>query len=158
MTVTADQFRDVMGRFASGITVITTANGGRLDGFTANSFSSVSLDPPLVLVCLACDAVCHDVFIAGDCFAVNILAADQIDLSVRFSTDVGDRFEGQAYETWETGAPILGGVLAAIDCRLHAVHDGGDHSILVGRVEKLGPVNGAAEPLLYYRGSYQTFT
>lgn len=156
MSVTGDQFRDVMGRFASGVTVVTTSNDGRLDGFTATSFSSVSLDPPLVLVSLARDAACHRTFANGTCFAVNILAAHQSDLSVRFSTDVGDRFEGLPYETWVTGAPVLGGVLAAIDCRLHAVHDGGDHSILVGRVERLGPVAGDAEPLLYYRGAYQT--
>ena len=156
MSVSAEQFRDVMGRFASGVTVVTTANEAGRAGFTASSFSSVSLDPPLVLICLGRDAACHDAFVSGTCFAVNILAADQADLSVRFSSDVGDRFEGVPHNAWVTGAPILDGVLAAIDCRLHAVHDGGDHSILVGRVERLGPVAADAEPLLYYRGAYQT--
>lgn len=155
MSVNAEQFRDVMGRFASGVTVVTTENDGGYAGFTASSFSSVSLDPPLVLVCLGRDAACHDAFVDGAGFAVNILAADQADLSVRFSSDIDDRFEGVPHAPWVTGAPILGGVLAAIDCRLHAVHDGGDHSILVGRVERLGPVAADAEPLLYYRGAYQ---
>ncbi|UUX50405.1 flavin reductase family protein [Nisaea acidiphila] len=155
MSVTGDQFRDVMGRFATGVTVVTTANGASLHGFTASSFSSVSLDPPLVLVCLGKDAACHQPFVEGDCFAVNILAADQASLSVRFSTDVADRFEGLDFDTWETGAPVLRGVLAAMDCKLHAVHEGGDHSILIGRVERLGPVAGDSAPLLYYRGAYQ---
>lgn len=156
MSVNADQFRDVMGRFASGITVVTTASGGRCHGFTANSFSSVSLDPPLVLVCLAHDAACHDSFVGGNCFAVNILAAGQTELSVRFSTETRDRFDGLDWESWVTGAPILGAVLAAIDCRLHAIHDGGDHSILVGRVERLAPVAPESAPLLYYRGAYRS--
>ncbi|WP_193180113.1 flavin reductase family protein [Nisaea sediminum] len=156
MSISAEQFRDVMGRFASGVTVVTTAGDGGYAGFTASSFSSVSLDPPLVLVCLGRDAACHEAFVSGTGFAVNILSASQADLSVRFSSEVGDRFEGVPYKTWVTGAPVLDGVLAAIDCRLRAVHDGGDHSILVGRVERLGPVAADAEPLLYYRGAYQT--
>ncbi|WP_420404744.1 flavin reductase family protein [Nisaea sp.] len=155
MSVNAEHFRDVVGRFASGVTVVTTANDAGYAGFTASSFSSVSLDPPLVLVCLGRDAACHDAFVGGTGFAVNILAASQAEISVRFSSDVGDRFEGVPHETWVTGAPVLDGVLAAIDCRLHAVHEGGDHSILVGRVERLGPVAADAEPLLYYRGAYQ---
>jgi len=156
MSVGADQFRDVMGRFASGVTVVTTADSNGYAGFTASSFSSVSLDPPLVLVCLGRDAACYPSFVGGTGFAVNILAENQADLSVRFSSDVGDRFVGVKYDTWVTGAPILDGVLAAIDCRLHAVHDGGDHAILVGRVERLGPVAAETGPLLYYRGAYQT--
>lgn len=154
MTLSAADFRDVMGRFATGVTVVTTKGVGGYDGFTASSFSSVSLDPPLVLVCLGHDATCHDAFAEGDCFAVNILAADQADLSVRFSSPVGNRFEGVGHSSWVTGAPVLKGVVAAIDCRLDAVHRAGDHSILVGRVERLGPVAEAAEPLLYYRGRY----
>ncbi len=156
MSVNSNQFRDVMGRFATGVTVVTTANQGRLDGFTASSFSSVSLEPPLVLVCIGKDATCHAAFSGGDCFAINILSAEQADLSVRFSSDVGDRFDGVAHEPWATGAPILEGALAAIDCSLHALHEGGDHSILVGRVERLGPICDDAEPLIYYRGAYRS--
>ncbi|WP_028464711.1 flavin reductase family protein [Nisaea denitrificans] len=154
MSVNSDQFRDVMGRFATGVTVVTTVNQGRLDGFTASSFSSVSLDPPLVLVCIGKDATCHDAFSASGCFAINILSADQANLSVRFSSDVGDRFDGVKHEPWVTGAPVLDGALAVIDCTLHAVHEAGDHSILVGRVERLGPIRGEAKPLIYYRGAY----
>ena len=155
MSVNSDQFRDVMGRFATGVTVVTTANDGRLDGFTASSFSSLSLDPPLVLVCLGTDSACHEVFTEGGCFAINILSVEQADLSVRFSSVVGDRFQGIEHSRWVTGAPILDGAIAAIDCRLHAVHEGGDHSILVGRVERLGAIREEAEPLIYYRGAYR---
>lgn len=155
MSVNPDQFRDVMGRFATGVTVVTTVRHGRFNGFTASSFSSLSMEPPLVLVCLGTDAACHDAFARGDCFAINILSSEQTDLSVRFSSDVEDRFEGVIHEPWVTGAPILGGAIAAIDCRLHAVHEGGDHSILVGRVERLGPILDDAEPLIYYRGAYR---
>ena len=158
MSVNSDQFRDVMGRFATGVTVVTTVNQGRLDGFTASSFSSVSLEPPLVLVCIGKDATCHEAFSGSGCFAINILAADQADLSVRFSSDVGDRFDGVPHGPWVTGAPILTGALAAIDCSLHAVHEAGDHSILVGRVERLGPIREEAEPLIYYRGTYRAIS
>ena len=116
----------------------------------------MSLDPPLVLVCIGKDAKCHDAFSGSDCFAINILSADQADLSVRFSSDVGDRFDGVKYEPWVTGAPVLDGALAAIDCTLHAVHEAGDHSILVGRVERLGPTREEADPLIYYRGAYRS--
>lgn len=155
MSVNSDQFRDVMGRFATGVTVVTTSNHGRLDGFTASSFTSVSLEPPLVLVCIGKDATCHDAFSGGSCFAINILSAKQADLSVRFSSDVGDRFDGVAHASWVTGAPILEDALAAIDCTLHAVYEGGDHSILLGRVERLGPIREDADPLIYYRGAYR---
>ncbi|MEP3115159.1 flavin reductase family protein [Nisaea sp.] len=158
MSVNSDQFRDVMGRFATGVTVVTTVNQGRLDGFTASSFSSVSLDPPLVLVCIGKDATCHDAFSNSGCFAINILSAEQADLSVRFSSDVGDRFDSVAHKPWVTGAPILEGALAAIDCKLHALYEGGDHSILVGRVERLGPIREDAEPLIYYRGAYRSIS
>lgn len=156
MLVDSNDFREVMGRFASGVTVVTTVNDGSLSGFTASSFSSLSLDPPLVLVCLGRDALCHDAFVRGDCFAVNILVREQEGLSVRFSTESEDRFSGIAHQTWETGAPILDGSLAAIDCRLEAVHEGGDHSILVGRVAKLAVMDGESAPLVYYRGGYRS--
>ena len=155
MSVNSDQFRDVMGRFATGVTVVTTSNQGRLEGLTASAFSSVSLEPPLVLVCIGKDSSCYAAFSGGSFFAINILSAEQTGLSVRFSSDVGDRFEGVAHETWVTGAPILAGAIAAVDCTLHAVYDGGDHSILVGRVERLGPIREDADPLIYYRGAYR---
>ena len=155
MSVNSDQFRDVMGRFATGVTVVTTSNQGRLEGLTASAFSSVSLEPPLVLVCIGKDSSCYGAFSGGSFFAINILSAEQTGLSVRFSSDVGDRFEGVAHETWVTGAPILAGAIAAVDCTLYAVYDGGDHSILVGRVERLGPIRKDADPLIYYRGAYR---
>ncbi|UEM05432.1 flavin reductase family protein [Skermanella rosea] len=147
-------FRNALGCFATGITVITTANdAGEAFGLTANSFSSVSLDPPLVLFCLARSSNALDAFTASGRFAVNVLAETQRDLSVRFSTAIGDRWDGVEWEAWETGAPILKGCLASLDCTTEAVHDGGDHVILVGRVKRLSSL-ADGKPLLYYKGDY----
>jgi flavin reductase (DIM6/NTAB) family NADH-FMN oxidoreductase RutF len=151
-------FRNALGCFATGITVITTAtDAGETFGLTANSFSSVSLDPPLVLFCLGKSSNNLDVFTSSGRFAVNVLAEGQRDLSVRFSTAFGDRWEGLAWETWETGAPILAGCLASMDCATEAVHDAGDHVIMVGRVRRLASV-AEGKPLLYYKGDYAGIT
>src|SRR3954471_13888482 len=110
-------FRNALGCFATGVTVITTVtDAGEPVGLTANSFSSVSLDPPLVLFCLGRNSQSFEAFTAAGRFAVNVLAEEQRDLSVRFSTAIGDRGEGVAWKTWETGAPILSGCLASLDC------------------------------------------
>ncbi|WP_158044686.1 flavin reductase family protein [Skermanella pratensis] len=147
-------FRNALGCFATGITVVTTVNdAGETFGLTANSFSSVSLDPPLVLFCLGRSSNALDVFTASGRFAVNVLAEAQRDLSVRFSTAIGDRWDGVEWEAWETGSPILKGCLASLDCITEAVHDGGDHVILVGRVKRLASV-AEGKPLLYYKGDY----
>jgi flavin reductase (DIM6/NTAB) family NADH-FMN oxidoreductase RutF len=149
-------FRNALGCFATGVTVVTTVtDAGEPVGLTANSFSSVSLDPPLVLFCL--DRASHnlDAFRGAGRFAVNVLGDDQRDLSVRFSTTIGDRWDGVVWERWETGAPVLNGCLAALDCETEAIHEGGDHVIIVGRVQRLAATTDG-KPLLYFRGNYAT--
>lgn len=149
-------FRNALGCFATGVTVVTTVtDAGEPVGLTANSFSSVSLDPPLVLFCL--DRASHNIgaFRAAGRFAVNVLGEDQRDLSVRFSTTIGDRWDGVVWERWETGAPVLNGCLAALDCETEAIHEGGDHVIIVGRVQRLAATTDG-KPLLYFRGNYAT--
>jgi len=149
-------FRNALGCFATGVTVVTTVtDAGEPVGLTANSFSSVSLDPPLVLFCLGRNSQNFEAITAAGRFAVNVLAEEQRDLSVRFSTAIGDRWDGVAWETWETGAPILSGCLASLDCETEAVHDGGDHVIMVGRVKRLASVS-EGKPLLYFMGNYAT--
>jgi len=155
MTIDSRAFRNALGCFATGITVVTTlCPDGHRVGVTVNSFSSVSLDPPLVLFSLGRASQAYDFFVQGKAFAVNILAEDQKTLSDRFSRrDLQERWEGVGVELWDTGVPILSGCLANIECDLHAVHDGGDHAIIVGRVRRLAS-RSDGKPLLYFRGSY----
>jgi len=153
MAIDQRHFRDVMGTFATGVTIITTVVSGAPHGITANSFSSVSLDPPLVLFCLGRSSTNFDAFMETDNFAVNILSASQDKLSTHFAMFEGDRFDGTAWNAWETGAPILDGVISAADCVLEARHDAGDHVIIVGRALRAETVLDAA-PLLYHRGRY----
>lgn len=153
MAIDQRHFRDVMGTFATGVTIITTVVDGKPHGITANSFSSVSLDPPLVLFCLGKSSTNFDAFMATDNFAVNILSAGQDRLSTHFAMFEGDRFDGTAWIAWETGAPILDGVVSAADCVLEARHDAGDHVIIVGRALRAETVSDTP-PLLYHRGRY----
>lgn len=148
-----DLFRAVLGRFASGITVITARDAqGTPHGMTVSAFSSLSLDPPLVLVCVGNDATMAPVMTAAESFAVNVLSDVQEALSRRFAGKVDDRFAGVGYREGELGDPVLDDVLASLQCRVVARHPAGDHVIVVGLVE-----HGAArdaKPLLYYRGGY----
>jgi len=154
MPVDRQEFRKAMGCYATGITVITSLSAaGKPVGMTVNSFNSVSLDPPLVLFSLDRKATHFADFMAASYFGVNILAEEQQQLSRIFSTQGIDRWEGVAYEKWETGSPILPGTLASFDCVTDARHDGGDHIIFIGRVLKLGFAS-EGTPLLYYRGKY----
>ncbi|ANB01047.1 flavin reductase family protein [Ectothiorhodospira sp. BSL-9] len=153
------RFRDALGRFATGITVITCLDpqGEVPNGFTANSFSSLSLDPPLVLFSLRRDAGCLAAFERARAFAVNVLAEDHQDLSNRFAGKEASRWEGLQFEAGQTGAPLLPGMLAQFECRTEVIHDGGDHRIFVGRVLRLTmPREG--EPLVYYQGDYRFLT
>jgi flavin reductase (DIM6/NTAB) family NADH-FMN oxidoreductase RutF len=149
------EFRNALGWFATGVTVITTRSPeGELVGFTANSFSSVSLDPPLVLFSLNRAAQSLSIFEGCAHFAVNILAEHQAELSSRFATASHDKWEGVAVETWENGCPILADALANFECAVHAVHDGGDHRIFLGRVLRM-QARGDGQPLLFSRGGYR---
>jgi flavin reductase (DIM6/NTAB) family NADH-FMN oxidoreductase RutF len=149
-----DTFRSVLGRFASGITVVTARDGdGRHYGMTVSAFCSVSLVPPLILVCIDLAASMHDALISAPHFAVNILSADQEPLSRRFSgLDEHHRFDGLGYTIGVTGSALLEEALAHIECRRLAQHAAGDHTVIIGEVE--AAVAHDARPLLYYRGGY----
>ena len=150
-----DLFRAVMGRFASGITVITARDAaGTPHGMTVSAFSSLSLDPPLVLVCIADDATMAPLLDRAESYAVNVLASTQEALSRRFAGKVDDRFAGVGYQAGKLGDPILDDVLAWLQCRVVARHPAGDHVIVIGQVEAAGVGDG--KPLLYYRGGYAT--
>ena len=152
MTVTEDEFRNVLGRFASGVTVVTTSANGKDYGITVSAFASVSLDPPLVLICIERTASAHDPLTTEAGFVVNILSADQEQLARRFSIVDIDRFEGVGYSRAQSGIPILDDVVAVIECTRTTLYDGGDHTIIVGRVETARALG--RKPLLYYRGGY----
>ena len=148
------QLRDAFGCFATGVTIVTCAGAdGRPVGLTVNAFTSVSLDPPLVLVCIDAASQSLPAFEAAGAFAVNVLRAGQEDVAWRFTLRDGELFEGSVVETW-AGAPILGGCLANFECVLHQAVDAGDHRILIGRVEKLRYDLGAA-PLLFLNSRFR---
>lgn len=148
-----DLFRAVLGRFASGITVITMCDtDGTPHGMTVSAFSSLSLEPPLVLVCIANDATMAPLVANGSSFAVNVLSAGQEAVSRRFAGRVDDRFAGVGFQHGKLGNPILDDVLASLECRIVARHPSGDHTIVVGAVEQAAAHEG--KPLLYYRGGY----
>ena len=153
--IDSDLFRAVLGRFASGITVITACDAnGTPHGMTVSAFSSLSLDPPLSLVCVANDATMAPVLASTETFAVNVLSAGQEAMSRRFAGKVDDRFAGVGYHDGELGDPVLEDVLAWMQCRVTARHPAGDHVIVVGQVEHASAADG--KPLLYYRGGYAT--
>ncbi|HVI05073.1 MAG TPA: flavin reductase family protein [Sphingomicrobium sp.] len=147
--------RDALGCFATGVTVVTCLTGaGRPAGLTVNSFTSVSLDPPLLLVCLAKQAASAAALIQSSCFAVNVLHTGQQPASMRFSTRDEDRFGTTSWSCGEAGAPIIADSLGVFECERHAVHDGGDHHILIGQVVKAS-FDASLDPLLYFRGRYR---
>ena len=139
------------GAYPTGVTVVTTFEGGEPRGFTANSFTSVSIDPPLLLVCHDNRAGSAAAFRAATGFAVNVLASDQEAMAMRFAKPGDDKFGGLDWRAGE-GGPILPGVAAWLDCAHEATHPGGDHAILVGRV--LTHEDAGADPLAYWRGRF----
>ena len=146
-------FRNALGRFVTGVTVITTRDGqGRLHGLTANSFNSVSLDPPMVVWSLSRNAPSLPAFEGSDHYAINILGADQMELSQRFATPLEDKFEGVTWRAGLGGAPVLAGCLAHFECRNLRCHDGGDHLLFLGGVDAYEERDG--EPLLFVGGRY----
>ena len=147
--------RDALGCFATGVTVVTCFDGdGEPVGLTANSFTSLSLDPPLLLVCVAKAAASAVPLSSATNFAVNVLQTGQQPASITFSTRVEDRFGCTEWSVGEHGAPVLMQSLSVFECRRHAIHDGGDHFILVGEVVKASFESGL-DPLLYFRGRYR---
>lgn len=153
MSVSPDEFRSVLGRFPSGVTVVTTkAADGSDHGMTVSAFCSVSLEEPLVLICIEKTASAHEVLTSAPAFVVNILSANQEQIARRFAIVDIDRFEGVGFSRSANGIAVLDGVLGVIECNRFALHDAGDHTIIVGAVESGRAGNG--KPLLYYRGGY----
>lgn len=152
----SQEFRAALGMFATGVTIVTarTADGQPI-GLTANSFNSVSLDPPLVLWSLAQAAASLPAFRAGSHYAINVLAADQRDLAERFALKGADRWAGVASSTGIGGAPLLTGAAATFECFNRSRYEEGDHLIFVGEVERCGWREGAS-PLLFHGGRFYT--
>lgn len=154
------EFRRVLGNFATGVTVITArpAEDGPA-GFACQSFASLSLDPPLVSFMVARTSTSWPRIARAGAFCVNVLGVGQSDLCRGFAVSGADKFAGVAYDAAPvSGAPRLAGATAWIDCTIQAVHTGGDHLIVVGRVDALGAAEGDAEPLLFHRGAFGRFT
>jgi flavin reductase (DIM6/NTAB) family NADH-FMN oxidoreductase RutF len=147
--------RDALGCFATGVTVVTCLNDdGEPAGITVNSFTSVSLDPPLLLVCLYKQAASALALTKASHFAINVLQTGQQPASITFSTRVEDRFGSTSWSCGEAGAPILKDSMGVFECENYAVYDGGDHHILVGQVIKAS-FDASLDPLLYFRGRYR---
>jgi flavin reductase (DIM6/NTAB) family NADH-FMN oxidoreductase RutF len=146
--------RDALGCFATGVTVVTCLHEGVPAGLTVNSFTSVSLDPPLLLVCIAKRAASAQALTTASHFAINVLQTGQQPASIRFATRNEDRFGTTPWDCGEAGAPILHESLGVFECERYAVYDGGDHHILVGRVVKAS-FDAGVDPLLYFRGRYR---
>lgn len=156
MPITADSFRAALGRFASGVTVISAVDeAGRDHGMTVSAFASLSLEPPLVIACIDRDASMHELLLRAPRFGVSVLEEGQEEVSRRMADgDISgpSRFEGVGIVRRETGIPLVADALAHLECTVEARHDGGDHTILVGRVEHAHVMEG--KPLLYFRSGY----
>ncbi len=156
----ARRFRDVLGMFATGVTVVTSMSGHEPVGMTCQSFSSVSLDPPLVMFCPARTSRAWPLMREAGFFCVNFLSADQQHISNGMASKGAEKFHGVGWKPASTGAPLIDGVLGYVDCTIDRVHEAGDHYIVVGRVKELDIGDGrtdagaSAVPLLFHRGAY----
>ena len=156
-TIDAMEFRKTLGAFVTGVTVVSTRQqDGTPRGFTANSFTSVSLDPALVLICIGKSAASYPVFSAAAHFSISILAEDQKQVSSLFASKAADKFEQVAWHPGLTGSPVIDGAAAWFDCETHQMIEAGDHIILIGRVVDFA--NTTTSPLGYGRGAYLTFS
>jgi flavin reductase (DIM6/NTAB) family NADH-FMN oxidoreductase RutF len=152
--IDASLYRRTCSLFATGITVVTTVDAhGHPHGMTVNSFSSVSLDPPLVLVCIDLKNAILGHFLTSAWFAVNILGEHQEDVSRRFSTAAQNRFHGMDWRRGDSGVPLLAGVLAEMECSVTKTFEAGDHAVLIGEVRRASYRDG--KPLVYFNSSYQ---
>ena len=153
MQIDSDSFRAALGRFATGVTVITSRDASGVDqGMTVSAFSSVSLTPPLILICIGHDASMHTTLSTGTHFTVNVLSSEQEALARRFADSDAKRFDGVGYTRGLADVAVLDDVLASLECRRIACHEAGDHTLIVGAVE--GAAVHDAKPLLYYRGGF----
>lgn len=159
MTVDSDDFRSVMGRFATGVTVVTLPSDPP-HGITVNAFSSVSLDPPLVLVCIDHGTEAYDLLEDGvEGYGVNVLATDQRELGEHYADIVDldpDPFETEPTFTEASGAPLFEDAMAYVDCTVDTVHEAGDHTIYIGRAESAEVLRPDAEPVTFYTGEWGT--
>lgn len=155
MALDPDLFKGALRLWASGVTIITTRDGDEVGGMTVSAFSSVSLEPPLILACADKGSNTNPLIAKSGVFAANILGAGQDDLSNRFAKTGNEavRFDGLDCKSGESGAPWIPGALAVLDCRVHSAHDAGDHIIYVGQV--LDCVLGEGDPLLYFDARYR---
>ncbi len=155
MPVSEAEFRNALSRFASGVSVVTTRDGrDNFYGITVSAFCSVSLSPPLVLICIEKSTASHYAFLESRAFIVNVLKNSQVDLSERFAAPAPDKFENVPFTYGIAGIPLLDGTLANLECRISRVHDAGDHSVFIGSVESSKVDDG--DPLLYFRGRYSS--
>ena len=154
MGIDSRELRRILGHFATGVTVITTKDiAGSPFGLTANAFTSLSLKPPLVLVCVDKGAQCYSCFVEPNVFTVNFLSEGQEEISRRFATKGADKFAGLKWHEGENGTAVLEGTIGHLDCKIVQTYEGGDHTIIVGEI-----LNGAAtsdRPLLFFKGRYQ---
>ncbi|MEQ8840728.1 MAG: flavin reductase family protein [Acidimicrobiales bacterium] len=156
MTIDSSEYRRVLGHFPTGVTVVTGVDDAGPTGMAIGSFASVSLDPPLVMFCPSATSATWLRIQETGAFCVNVLGHDQADVCGVFASKVDDKFAGIEWTTDHTGAPLIPGALATIDCSIHAVHDGGDHDIVVGLVQSMktsedAPARG---PLVFFQGGY----
>ncbi len=152
-TASPERFRAVLSNFATGVTIITSTISGEAVGMSANSFTAVSLEPPLVAFCAAHSSTTYPRIREAGTFCVNVLAEDQAEVAKLFSLRGIDRFSQVSWRPAPSGAPLLEGVLAWVDCTISAEHEAGDHVIVVGEVKSLGATPGEA-PLLFFQSSY----
>jgi flavin reductase (DIM6/NTAB) family NADH-FMN oxidoreductase RutF len=152
--VTSEEFRRACGGFATGVTIASVLDGnGAPHGLTVNSFTSVSLDPPLILICLGHAVTCIDAFRESRHFGINVLTETQRELSDRFARKGEDRFDGLEWYRGSSGVPLLPGALTAMECRVHQRIASGDHDIFVGELISLH--SGQGDPLIYFSGQYR---
>ena len=156
MSIDAAAFKKGMRHLAASVTLITTRHLDRRGGLTATAVCSVSAEPPQLLACVNRRSETHRVIDQSGVFAINVLASDQQELCDRFAAKGADKFVGLPYELSTNGSPVLGDVVAWIDCNLHAVYEAGDHYIALGEVVELETVR-ADRPLLFFQGKYGEF-
>lgn len=154
MPIDDAQFKLAMSHFASGVTIVTTEHEGRPYGMTVASFASLSLHPPLVLVCVEKAVKTHDAIAGSGAFGVSILAQSQQEVSGRFASKREDKFDGVPVTRGELNVPLIDGATCTLECRVHAQVPGGDHTIFVGEVVD-ARTNDGGTPLVYYRSAYR---
>ncbi len=154
-TVDQARFKEVLGHFATGVTVVTATEEGKPVGFTCQAFTSLSLDPPMVALAPAKSSTSWPRIARAGAFCVNILGEHQEAIGRAFAVSGGDKFTGVAWHLGQSGAPVLDGSLAHVECELGIIHDAGDHELVTGRVLSIGV--GEGRPLLFYRGGFGAF-